>query len=330
MSNKSLISVVLPTYNRLGRTLDALESALAQKWRPLEILVIDDGSTDGSGDRLEDYLAHRREPGVEITLIRQTNQGPSLARNAGLALARGRYIAFLDSDDTWLPEKLNRQISVLEQFPECGVCFTDTRCLNDNGMDKSALLMFGHNYPDSAGVEHEALRLLARSFCGYFLSALLVSADLIRYVGGLDPAIPFAEDRDLCFRLAMVTSFAYLNESMVHSDRGPSPSGSDCRPWDKIEVRLTGHQRMYEKWIHLPVTLSPEIRRIVRRGLQATHSQWANWHLECGCYARARQEVSRAIRYSFSPKVTAKWALTWTAPAFAALLSGRSSSYLQV
>lgn len=328
MKNGPLISVVIPTYNRGKATIAAIESVVAQTYRPLQLIVVDDGSTDGSAEQVERFLRCICVPGVEVRWVRQANQGPSEARNTGMARASGEYLAFLDSDDVWLAEKLERQWKVLERYPECGACFTDARYVTDKGVDSSTFRMFDRNYRDAAGIERDAQRLLAKSFCGFFLSTLLVSADVARRAGGFDASVSFAEDRDFYFRLSLMTSLAYVNEELIRTDRNSTPADSDCRPWDKIEVRLTGFQRMYEKWLEGHGSLPPEIRRIVRRALQSTHCQWANWHLENERYAPARQEVSRALRYSISPKVTAKWALIWTAPTLAARVSGKSGSYL--
>jgi glycosyltransferase involved in cell wall biosynthesis len=328
MNNGLLVSAIIPTLNRPQRTMAAVESVLAQTWRPLELIVVDDGSTYEAAEQLEDALSHCSSAGVEIVFHRQANQGPSFARNSGLSLARGHYVAFLDSDDTWLPEKLERQMRVLNRFPECSGCFSDTRCVDDANRDESAFRLFGRRYSQPSGIDREASQLLAKSFCGFFLSALVVSTELVRAIGGLDPEIVFAEDRDLYFRLSLVTPLAYINELLVRGDRSATPAGSSYRPWDKVEVRLQGHERMYEKWLKLDPVPPPELCRAIRRGLQTTHSQWANWHLENRRYDRARQAVSRAIHYHVSPKMSVKWAITWAAPAIAARMSAKEHAHL--
>jgi glycosyltransferase involved in cell wall biosynthesis len=328
MNTRSLTSVVIPTYNRGLSTIGAVKSVLAQTYRPLEILVVDDGSTDGSIDLVEQFLRSIAHVDAEVTLLRQENRGPGCARNAGIAMARGAYIAFLDSDDTWHPEKLEQQMDALHRFSGCGACCTDTRCINSAGRDESAFRVCGLKHGQSVGIESDAVRLLARSFCGFFLSSLLASTELVRGVGGFDPNVVFAEDRDLYFRLSLVTPLVYVDEQLACADRTPSPADSSDRPWDQFEVRLRGHQCMYEKWLLLGGALSPEIHRIVLDNLRATHSEWANWHLENQRYGEARREVSKAIRYNISSRMTVKWALTWTAPAVAARVFGRSRSYL--
>src|ERR1017187_5960230 len=110
------ISVVIPTYNRAHVVVQAIESALQQTLRDLEVIVVDDGSTDGTGETLD------REYGNRIRYFHQQNQGQSVARNKGLWEAKGEWVAFLDSDDVWLPEKLQHQLQALEIFrAKCNV-----------------------------------------------------------------------------------------------------------------------------------------------------------------------------------------------------------------
>lgn len=124
--NKDLVSVIIPTYNRAGRCKTAVESVLSQTHGNVEVIVVDDGSKDGTGDII-------RGMDDRVKYISQANAGVSAARNKGLAAATGDYIAFLDSDDAWLPWKLEAQLSVLESFPEVGMVWSDMLAVNDNG-----------------------------------------------------------------------------------------------------------------------------------------------------------------------------------------------------
>jgi len=103
-----LVSVVIPTYNYGRFVTQAVDSVLAQTYRPLEVIVVDDGSTDDTRERLQPY-------GERIRYVHQLNAGPEGARNTGLALAQGEWVAFLDPDDSWLPGKLELQVRLLEQ-----------------------------------------------------------------------------------------------------------------------------------------------------------------------------------------------------------------------
>src|SRR5689334_21473917 len=103
MGERPNVSVVIPTYNRAAFLPAAIDSALSQSYPPCEILVVDDGSTDHTADVVAAYRAR-------VRLIAQSNQGTAAGRNAGVAASSGAYVAFLDSDDLWLPHKLERQM----------------------------------------------------------------------------------------------------------------------------------------------------------------------------------------------------------------------------
>ena len=329
MSDRPFISVVIPTYNRARQVKAALESVLAQTYPELEAIVVDDGSTDGTGEALQQLISQQGGNGKQIRYFFQPNQGQSAARNKGIAEARGEWIAFLDSDDVWLPEKLEWQVRAIEQFMnECGACFTDARFVNHLGMDTTAFRGVGRRYEQDIGIDPDAVRNLAKSFANYWVSALLARADLVKQIAGFDPHIQFAEDHDFNFRLSLVTSFCYVNKPLVQIDRGASPPGSTCRPWDKFEVRLRGQQCMFEKWLRLDSKLPPDVRRTVVQDLRAVHSSWTNWYLETKRYAEARQAVSRAIKYEFTPTLAIKWALTQVAPNLARRISPKAKAYL--
>jgi glycosyltransferase involved in cell wall biosynthesis len=119
------VSVVIPTYNRSDKVRKGVESVLAQSFTDLEVIVVDDGSSDNTEQTL------RQAFGDRIRYYFQPNQGVSVARNKGIAEARGEWIAFLDSDDLWEREKIERQFNALQQCGSpCGACYTDVRFFN--------------------------------------------------------------------------------------------------------------------------------------------------------------------------------------------------------
>ncbi|QDS88347.1 Hyaluronan synthase [Rosistilla ulvae] len=128
--NDSTISVVIPCYNGASYLDETLRSALAQTHRPLEILLVDDGSTDNSVEIAESFAPH-------VTVYRQPNSGESVARNRGIELAKGDFVAFLDADDLWEPNKLEAQISQFNRVPELSCVYTDF-CLLVNGVPVEA------------------------------------------------------------------------------------------------------------------------------------------------------------------------------------------------
>jgi glycosyltransferase involved in cell wall biosynthesis len=114
-----LVSVIIPTYNRAGLLPEALESIFRQDWPALQVIVVDDGSTDNTPGLIASY-------GSKIEYAWQPNQGPGKARNRGLEMARGSVITFLDSDDLWLPQKLRVEMALFDQFPDAGAVFSDS------------------------------------------------------------------------------------------------------------------------------------------------------------------------------------------------------------
>lgn len=120
------VSVIIPTYNRAELVLAAVESVLRQTYRDFEIIVVDDGSTDDTERRL-------RRLGDSVAYVKQGNAGVNAARNNGLSIARGRYIAFLDNDDLWLEDKLALQVALLDHYRDAGFLFSDFYILKKDG-----------------------------------------------------------------------------------------------------------------------------------------------------------------------------------------------------
>lgn len=331
MNHLRLISVVIPTYNRTKPTMEAIESVLAQTYENLEIIVIDDGSTDGSSDAIREFVEHKAACEGQTRKVQyfcQANQGSSSARNSGIRHAQGDYIAFLDSDDVWLPEKLEVQLLALEEFRgKASACFTDARCVSKTGLEANTFESFKKGYDQRTGIDHGAMEALASSFCGFWISTLMVEASVIREIGGFQPGLHFVEDRDCYFRLSLVTPLVYVNQILACVDRSMSPPGSQARPWDDLGVRLRGLQRMYRNWLGLQ-NLPKEARKSIVRGLQATHSEWTNWYVEKGRYDCARKEAYIAISFGLSPKLIAKWSIIWLAPFIAKRLFPKTKPYL--
>jgi glycosyltransferase involved in cell wall biosynthesis len=325
MNNGPLISAVIPTYNRTKQTFAAVESVLAQTYPHVEVIVVDDGSKDGFREIVEHYVREKASGGHAVKFVSQPNQGASAARNNGLAHASGEYVAFLDSDDIWLPEKLQWQLKALEEFKdECSVCFTDANLVNDAGMSCSSFEAHGRQYGQTIGIERRATELLAESFSGFWISSLMVKTETIRQIGGFRANISFVEDRDLHFRLSLVSSIAYVNKMLIRTDRNPSPPGSVCRPWDKLEVQFRQQRSMLTSWLTGDVPLTPHVRALVERALGSLLSYEANWHLENSRYIEARETMKAALQYKKTPGTMTKYALTVFAPVLAKSVAPRT------
>ena len=322
MNHGSLISVVIPTFNRVQQVQSALRSVLAQTYPEFEAIVVDDGSTDGTGQALQTLIRQEGSNSSRVRYFFQPNRGQSAARNIGIEDARGEWIAFLDSDDVWLPEKLEWQVRALEQFKhKCCACITDARLVDNLGMDALAFRKSGKPYQEAVGIDGDALRSLVKYRDPFWLSTLLVRTDVARQLGCFDTQLGYAEDHDFLFRLSLLTSICYVNKPLCILDRSKSPEGSSCRPWDGVEVRLRGSQSMLEKWLKLDSKLPPDVRTLVIQGLRHVHSAWANWYLEHERYDEAKQAVDKAMKYEFTTKLAIKGTLTHLAPRFARRIS---------
>lgn len=244
------VSALIPTYNRRQHVLGAIESVLRQTLLPDEIILIDDGSTDGTAEFV------RAEFGSKVRLVQQRSAGVSAARNAGIREAGGDWIAFLDSDDVWLPRKLERQFAALERFaPGCGACFTDCTFVGDPSITCSAFSAAGLKL-DAEFFQIEDIRyyLLGGPPVTYTQS-LLVRRGLVQDPNGFDSAMPISEDHDLLFRLTFKTKFCFVAEQLVQIDRAPS------RPVALTGMYASREDRKYEclKWLYTKWLALPEV-----------------------------------------------------------------------
>ena len=209
-----LVSVVIPAYNAASFIDASVGSVLAQSFRDLEIVVVDDGSTDATADRVRAF-------GQRVRLVRQTNRGVSAARNAGVSLAQGRYVAFLDADDAWQPAKIDRQIEALRRHGDCGACYTAIQ-IADAQMRPFA------EQRSADGIVSRAALLVRGNVVTGSASAVLCEKDAIVAAGGFDEQLSLCADWDAWVRLAERTRFAYVDEPLVVYRR--TGASMSCNP----------------------------------------------------------------------------------------------------
>lgn len=201
-----LVSAIIPTYNR-ARTIErAVNSVLGQSWQPIEVIVVDDGSTDQTTDILARY-------GDRIRLIRQKNEGPSAARNAGIKAARGQIISFLDSDDSWLPDKVERQVKLLQATESQGVacCVCNARMEFLSGTRYSFATASLHPRHEE-GIWSNPAEILITRFL-FFNQVVAVRRTALEETGYFRPGI--MEDYDLALRLSLVGPWAFIADPLV-------------------------------------------------------------------------------------------------------------------
>ncbi|MGA7377390.1 MAG: glycosyltransferase family A protein [Candidatus Sulfotelmatobacter sp.] len=312
------VSVVIPTYNRAGTVPRAIESVLAQTFTDLEVIVVDDGSSDDTGKVLGEMFGER------IRYFAQVNQGASIARNRGIEEARGEWIAFLDSDDLWEKEKLEWQLKALEQFaPQCCGCYTDTRFFN-HPETRTMFQLVEHEFPHEGtmGAKPDVLERLVRpggAGMVVCLSSFMGRADVIRKTTGFDPKLLYSQDSEFLFRLALLTGFCYVNLPLVRFDRSPAEVrhvGVQAE-WNKFEFWLKDSQMRLEGLLRITEGQPEGIRNVIRERLSTIHRGWTNLYLETGQYGKAREAARRAAQLDLTFPVAAKWLLTWVSPALA-------------
>ena len=211
--SKKTVSVVIPMYNSSGTIQTTLDSVKKQSYNDFEIIIVDDGSTDHCASLVEAYIIEN--PELKINLIKKSNGGVSTARNMGIKNSNGKYIAFLDSDDEWLPGKLERQIEILKQHPEIDFLGT-TR--NDEHFDKVLWKRFGL-------LTKIGPKLLLVKFI-FVVPTIIFKSEMIDSIGYFDESQKYAEEGNYFIRICNQFNCYLLNESLVVTGGGKAHFGA--------------------------------------------------------------------------------------------------------
>jgi GT2 family glycosyltransferase len=221
------VSVIIPTYNRWPWVGEAIESVLAQKFADYELIVVDDGSSDETSRQLSRF-------GSRIKVFGQTNRGVSAARNLGVRHARGRFLAFLDSDDLWLPSKLQIQTTFLADNPDIQICQTDEIWIR-NGIRVNPKAK--HRKP-SGDIFLPSLEL-----CLVSPSAVMLTRELFERAGGFDESFPVCEDYDLWLRIAVDHPVPLIGTALVIK-RGGHADQLSRSMWGMDRYRVLALQKL--------------------------------------------------------------------------------------
>jgi glycosyltransferase involved in cell wall biosynthesis len=193
IDEKPLVSCIIPVYNGERYLAEAIESVRAQTYRPIEVIVVDDGSTDGSADIAQSY--------DDARYIYQPNQGVAVSRNTGIAAAQGDYVAFLDQDDRWTPDKLSVQMGYLLEHSHVDYVLARQRMFLEAGGTLPSWVRPGL-------LEGEPLG---------FLGTLVARKTVFERIGNFDPAYQVTTDADWFFRAKDAgISMTYLDEVLLH------------------------------------------------------------------------------------------------------------------
>ncbi len=215
------VSVIIPTYNRGAMLKEAVDSILAQDYRDFELIVVDDGSTDSTPKILNTYQN-------DVTVIRRNNLGVSSARNAGIRAASGQLIAFLDSDDLWMPLKLSKQIEFFNANPEALICQTEEIWIRN-----SVRVNPKKRHKKVSGMIFEpSLKL-----CLVSPSAVMMKRSLFETVGLFDESLPACEDYDLWLRISCKYPIHLIDTPLIIKRGGHVDQLSRLPGLDKFRIQ---------------------------------------------------------------------------------------------
>lgn len=282
------ISVIIPTYNCFSYIKEAVDSVLNQTYQNIEIIIVDDGSTDNTMQLLTPYSS-------QIKYIHQQNRGPSAARNTGIRAAQGEWIAFLDADDIWLPNKLEKQILLAEEKNELDVIFTDFYYLCENG--KNFKYRTGFEYHSSIKklltkkvsssgkiITGEIFSSILKDFFINF-STVLIRRRCFEATGELDESLLIAEDLQLWLRLSKQFKFGFIDECLV---KNKIREGN--LSWD-FEKSMSCRKAMLEN-------LHYYIAQLSNKEIKAVRKEDAKCNYSLG-YLKLEQELLQEARNYF-------------------------------
>jgi hypothetical protein len=259
------VSVIIPTHNRARVVGDAVESVLAQTYRDSEIIVVDDGSTDRTREVVAPYV---RDNGGRVTYVWQKSAGAAAARNAGIRLATSDYVAFLDSDDLYMPRRLEVGVDVLEGDPRFGASYVDGCTIDADGnlLLESRITRFG-------GIASGWIlpALLSRDLIQ--TNAITIRRAALEDVGGFDETLWSGQDTDLWWRLAKRWQMVGVAETLVvvrelasSLSRG---RGTKTDRLKRLSVWIEGQAKYLSAWTDLPFS----VRRLLARRIWDLHHE---------------------------------------------------------
>lgn len=278
---RPLISVVVPTYNSASMVGEAVDSVLGQTLPPGEVIVVDDGGTD------ETELVCRRFD-RRVRYIRQEHARASAARNHGVAISRGEWLAFLDSDDLWEPEKLEHQLAAIRQHPEADFCVTAVLAWSAHRGEYQLSAWAGSLDPLDMRRE-----LLVRNILTGLCSSLLIRRDALSAVGGFASG-KGSEDRRIAVDLLERHRGVLVDLPLVRQRPGPAH-------WSDPERQRREMIRFIDDYAELYDRLDPT-GRLRRRAIARVHERTGMHYLENGDRGTAARELIRAARiWPFMP-----------------------------
>lgn len=257
LKTEPTVSVVIPAYNAAWCVRKAIDSVLAQSFRDFELIVVNDGSSDDTATILSDY-------GDALRVISKPNGGLSSARNTGIRAARGCYVAFLDADDWWLPEKLEKQVTLMTMRPELVFCSTATRLEGPDGQLLGEWVCRCSEMPALEAI------FSTNAFVAGSGSTVLVRTDGFEKSGHFDEELRSLEDIDMWMRLASVGGYACVDEPLAVIVKRPESMSGNLDVMRAAAITVMRKNRML-----LPPSKRGGFWRHAYAGMLSDYAKWA-------------------------------------------------------
>ena len=272
--SKPLVSVITATRDMGEFVVEAVDSVLAQDYPAVESIVIDDGSRDGTAERLARYADDPR-----VRVVHADARGQAAAKNHGLELARGEIVGFCDADDVWLPHKLSRQVPVFERAGRPALVYGEIERMDEHGRPLPALNDRRHR-------GHVAGELLRFNFIPFV--TCLARRDVLLELGGFDTSMTMSIDYDLWLRVAAVHRVDYVDDVVARLRIWPGQMST--RTGEQLENAFRMTRRFVERHPHVVTS------RQVRRAWCHTYTTRGLWHRAEGRSDEALADYVRAFR----------------------------------
>jgi glycosyltransferase involved in cell wall biosynthesis len=309
MTERAPISVVIPAYNSEDYLRDAIESVLAQSLPVIEIIVVDDGSTDGTSEIAKSLGA---------LVIRQENRGVSAARNVGIRAAVNEWIAFIDQDDLWAPQKIECQWAAIQLYPDVGIVscnmtgFADESIRGSSGIDTDVIgALAREDLGDDGSIRyfHRVKHELPLSRMTDYPSSVLVRRDLLLSVGMFDESLRQNEDLECFLRVIAQCPLAVIQSPLVQR-RIHSRNASLNNP----EEVATSYYKILDCLRAYPHKYPPGAARAYNKVLSRGLITAGRMLLEDGRMRDARALLSRSLGRIYSGRAIFLWCLTFLSP----------------
>ncbi|MEM0449419.1 MAG: glycosyltransferase family A protein [Methanomassiliicoccales archaeon] len=274
VAKEELVSVIIPVYNRVDLLKRAIDSALAQTHDSLEIIVVDDASPED----VRSVLSYFHDPRINYVRC-EANRGSAAARNEGIMLAKGRYVAFLDSDDEWRERKIEAQIKSLGNHgPGYGACYTESERFDDDSGRSIGFTSYGKEGYLVGDILYGTR---------FTLSSFIVEKSVLLELGGFDERLRLGQDWELYLRLALRTRFAYVKEPLTvyHLHKGQISNSYERNKnyVHSLRIILEKHRELFLK---------------DRKALANLLNQIGYYEMSCGEKAEALRHIIASIAHN--------------------------------